>query len=70
MVTNKSKKYFFHDLHFVLLLNAWVRKSPDLPEFNQTHNPAMFSSKRETFVLQVLLPYMTPCFAVHFFVLM
>jgi len=37
----------------VLVLNALVRKSSDLLEFNQTHNAAMFSSKCETFALQV-----------------
>jgi len=38
-------------LHFVLVLNALVRKSTDLLKFNQTHNAAMFLSKRETFAL-------------------
>jgi len=37
----------------VLVLNALVRKSSDLLEFNQTHNAAMFSSKCETFALQI-----------------
>jgi len=37
----------------VLVLNALVRKSSDLLEFNHTHNAAMFSSKCETFVLQI-----------------
>jgi len=37
----------------VLVLNALVRKSSDLLEFNQTHNAAMFSSKGETFALQI-----------------
>jgi len=37
----------------VLVLNALVRKSSDLLEFNQTHNAAMFSSKREIFALQI-----------------
>jgi len=53
MVTNKSKRYFFLDLHFVLVLNALVHKSSDLLEFNQTHNAAMFSSECETFALQI-----------------
>jgi len=35
------------------VLNAWVRKSFDLREFNQTHNASMFSSKCKTFALQV-----------------
>jgi len=30
-----------------------VRKSSDLLEFNQTHNVGTFSSKCETFALQV-----------------
>jgi len=38
---------------FVPVLDTLVRKSFDLPKFNQTHNAAMFSSKRETFALQV-----------------
>jgi len=37
----------------VLVLNALVRKSSDLLEFNQTHNAAMFSSKCETFALLI-----------------
>jgi len=56
MVTNKSKRYFYVILTlfgFVLVLNILVRKSPDAPEFNQTHNAALFSSKYETFALQV-----------------
>jgi len=28
---------------FVLVLNTFVRKSSDLPEFNQTHNTTIFS---------------------------
>jgi len=35
----------------VLVLNALVRKSSDLLEFNQKHNAAIFSSKCETFAL-------------------
>jgi len=35
------------------VLNTLVRKSCDLPEFTQTHNAAMFSSKCETCALQV-----------------
>ena len=38
---------------FVPVLNTLVRKSSDLPKLNQTHNAAMFSSKCETFALQV-----------------
>jgi len=53
MVTNKNKKIFFRDLHFVLVLNALVDKSSDLLEFNKNHNEATFSSKCETFALQV-----------------
>jgi len=37
----------------VLVLNALVRKTSALVEFDQTHNAATFSSKFETFVLQV-----------------
>jgi len=37
----------------VLVLNALVRKSCDLLEFNQIDNAAMFSSKCETFALQI-----------------
>jgi len=49
-----NKKIFFPWLlYFVLVLNALVRKSSDLLEFNQTHNAAVFSSKCETFALQV-----------------
>jgi len=40
-------------LHFVLVLNASVRKSYDLLEFKQTHNAAVFSFKCETFALQI-----------------
>jgi len=36
----------------VLVLNALVRKSSDLLEFNQKHNAAIFLSKCETFALQ------------------
>jgi len=56
MVTNNSKIYLFRDsytLRLVLVLNTLVRKSSDLPKFNQTHYTAMFSSKCETFALQV-----------------
>jgi len=35
------------------VLNTLVRKSSDLPKFNQTHNAAVFSSKFETFALQI-----------------
>ena len=48
MVTNNSKIYLFRDsytLRLVPVLNTLVRKSSDLPKFNQTHNAAMFSSK-------------------------
>jgi len=38
---------------FVPVLHAVTRKSSDLPEFNQTHNAAMFSSNSEMFALQV-----------------
>jgi len=38
MMTNQSKRFFPLLLHFVLVLNALVRKSSDLLEFNQTHN--------------------------------
>jgi len=37
----------------VLVLNAMVRKSSVLLELNQTHNAKMFSSKCETFALQM-----------------
>ena len=45
-------------LHFVLVLNALIRTSSDLLEFNQTHNAAMFSSKCETFALQIHHTYL------------
>ena len=48
-----QKVFFSWLLHFVLVLNASVRKSPDLLEFNQTHNAAVFSTKCETFALQI-----------------
>jgi len=35
------------------VLNALIRTSPDLLEFNQIYNAAMFSSKCETFALQI-----------------
>jgi len=66
MVANKSKRYFSVILtlcDFVLVVNTLVRKSSDLPEFNETHNAAMFSSMCET----LLYRYVTPSFAVHFF---
>jgi len=44
----------------VLVLNALFRKSSYLLEFNQTHNAATFSSKCETYALQVA--YITPSF--------
>jgi len=47
----------------VLVLNALVRKSSDLLEFNQTHNAEMFSSKCET----LLYRYITPSFVGHSF---
>jgi len=56
MVNNKPKRYFSVILtlcDFVPVLSALVRKSSDLLEFNQTQNAAMFSSKCETFALQV-----------------
>jgi len=40
-------------LNFLLVLNALVRKSSDLLEFNQIRNAATFSSKYETFDLHV-----------------
>jgi len=56
MVTNKSKTYFSVTLalcDFVPVLNTLVGKSSDLPKFNQTRNAAIFSSKCETFALQM-----------------
>jgi len=47
------------------VLNALIRKSSDLLEFNQTHNGATFSSKCETFALQI--GYITPSFVGHSF---
>jgi len=47
------------------MLNALIRKSSDLLQFNQTHNAAMFSSKCETFALQI--GYITPGFVGHSF---
>jgi len=38
---------------FVPVLNTLVGKSSVSPEFNQTYNAAMFSSKCKTFALQV-----------------
>jgi len=35
------------------MLNALVRKSSDLLEFNQTHNAVTFSPKCKTFALQI-----------------
>jgi len=35
----------------VPVLNAWVRKSFDSPDSNQTHNALMFLSKCKTFAL-------------------
>ena len=35
------------------MLNALIRKSSDLPVFNQTQNAAMFLSKCKTFAFQV-----------------
>jgi len=35
------------------VLNALVRQTSDLLQFNQTHNVAMLSSKCETFALQI-----------------
>jgi len=43
---------------FVPVLNALVRKSFGLLEFNQTHEAALFSSKYKTFPLQVRNPHM------------
>jgi len=37
----------------VLVLNALVRQSSDLLDFDQTHSAAMFSSKFEIFALQI-----------------
>jgi len=45
------------------VLNALVRKSSDLLEFNQTRNAATFSSKSETLVYK----YITPSFVGHSF---
>jgi len=53
MVTNKKKIFYPWLLHFVLVLNALVRKLSGLLEFDQTHNATTFSSKCETFALQV-----------------
>ena len=49
----------------MLVVNALVRKSSDLLEFNHTHNAAVFSSKCETFALQYR--YITPSFVAHSF---
>jgi len=51
--TNLNDIFSERLLHFVLVLNALVRKSSNLLEFNQTHNAAMFSSKCEIFALQI-----------------
>jgi len=48
----KPKYIFSWLLHFVIVLNALIRKSSDLFEFNQKHNAVIFSSKCETFALQ------------------
>jgi len=47
MVTNQSKDIYSVTLtlcDFVPVLNTLLHKSSDLPEFNQTHNAAKFSS--------------------------
>ena len=49
----------------MLVLNAFVRKSSDLLEFNQTHNAARFSSKFEMFALHV--GYIKPSFVGYSF---
>jgi len=51
--TNPKDIFPVRLLHFVLVVNALVRKSSDLLECNQSHNAAMFSSKCETFALQM-----------------
>jgi len=47
----------------VLVLNALVRKLPDLLEYNQTHNAAMFSPSAK----HLLYSYITPSFVGHSF---
>jgi len=54
---------FYNNIAPMPLLNACVRKSFDLPDFNQTHK--MFLSKCKTFALQV--GYVLPSLAGHYF---
>jgi len=48
---------------FAPALNAWVRKSFDLLEFNQTNNASMFSSS----IKHLLYRYVSPSLAGHSF---
>jgi len=50
-------------LTLVLVLNALVRRSSDLFEFDQTHNAAMFSPSAK----YLLYRYITPSFVGHSF---
>jgi len=68
MVTNQSNRYLDRD-SFTLrrcgcaeCMGSQVICSPD---FNQTHNALMFSSKCKTFALQV--GYVSPSLAAHYF---
>jgi len=59
MVTNQSKRYLFRDFHFGPVLNAWVRKAFDLPEFNQTHNALIFSPSAKYLLHRYVSPSLT-----------
>jgi len=41
---------------FVPVLNTWVRKSFDLPVFNQTHNASMFHPIAKHLLYRYALP--------------
>ena len=68
MVTNQSKRFFCDSFIcvFVPVLNTWVRKSFDLPEFNQTHNTSMFHPSEK----RLLYRYVSPSLVDFLFVLM
>jgi len=59
MVTRPIQKIYSVTLSlrdFVSVLNAWVRKSFGLPEFNQTHNASMFSSSAKHLLYRYVSP--------------
>jgi len=61
MVTNQSNRYLFRDSFTLPVLNAWVRKSFDLREFNQTHSASMFHLSAK----HLLYRYVSPSLAGH-----